>query len=153
MRSPCKISDNSDKNPGTFIKRAISELICRIPYYIIKVPGFLSELSEISHGLLIYHLATFIFSKPFDQEKILLIELWKLDFWHEKRAKMGVIFEGPNPNSKNLFQVVQMTLKKLRGISVKWGALLHYHVFVKNWVETGLLVKIFRWLSFWVWAF
>ena len=151
MRSPCEISGNSDKKPGTFI---ISNFwIDLLDTLLTKVPGFLSELSEISHGLLIYHLATFIFSKPFDLEKFLLIKVWKLDFLHKKRPKMGVIFEGTNPNSKNLFQVVQMTLKKLRGISVKWGALLHYHVFVKNWVETGLLVKIFRWLSFWVWAF
>ena len=47
---------------------------------LIKVPGFSSDRSEKSHGFLIYHLATFIFSKIFCGKKFLLIKLIKFYF-------------------------------------------------------------------------
>ena len=127
---------------------------------IIKVPGFLSEWSEISHGLLIYHLATFIFSKPFDQEKILLIELWKLDFWHEKRAKMGCHFWSNQPELKefvssgpNDTQKAEGHLSKVGGTpplsrfceKLSWNRFINKNFQMAQFLSMGLLVGQVWW--------
>ena len=98
-------------------------------------------------------LTSFILIQTFYQEIFLLILVVSALFSARKNAQNGGHFSKPQIHLIVCLQVSQMTLKKLRGHSVKLGALLHFGGFVKNWAETGLLIKIFRWLSFWVWAF
>ena len=76
MRSTCKISDWLEKKQKTFINSVFWEITL-----LIKVPGFLSDQSEILHVLLIWHLATFILSKNICPKKFLLIKLFKYFQW------------------------------------------------------------------------